>query len=231
MTIGIYRLLFSGTTKCYVGQSINIENRFRQHITSLISGTSNKKMLEAYTSFGLPKLDILSECTEAELDTLEIETIDIFDCVNNGFNMIATTTPSNTGEDHPRCTYSNEKIIEVAKLLSDTANKAKDISDKTGVSIFVVQDIANLKTHGWIKEHSPEIHAKLVVLKGTRKNPRTIQDRGTEYPLVISPSKVTYRITNLKRFCDEHTLDRSNFRRMLQGSYKSCAGWKVQTNG
>jgi hypothetical protein len=231
MTIGIYRLLFNGTTKCYVGQSINIEHRFRTHISSLLANTANIKMLEAYNSFGTPILDILCECTQNELTGMELEAISIFDCVNNGFNIISTATPNSSGEMHPRCIYSNEQILEVAKLLSDTANKAKDISDKTGVSFYVVQDIANLKTHGWIKEHNPIIYDKLVSLRGTRKNPKTIQDRGIQYPLVRSPSNTTHKITNLKKFCEEHNVDRSNFRRMLNGSYKSCQGWKVDIHG
>jgi len=231
MTIGIYRLIFEGTTSCYVGQSINIETRFRQHIASLVSGTCNIKMLDAYRSFGLPVLDILCECTESELDALEIDAIEIFDCVNNGFNMIATTTPSSSGEQHPRCIYSNEKILEVAKLLSISTNKAKDISDKTGVSFHVVQDIASLKAHGWIKDVNSELYDKLVSLKGARKNPKTVQDRGIEYPTVVCPKQNTYNITNLKVFCEEHSLDRSNFRRMLKGQSKICQGWKLLTNG
>ena len=231
MTIGIYRLIFEGTTSCYVGQSINIETRFRQHISSLVSGTCNSKMSEAYKCFGLPVLDVLCECIESELDSLEIEAIEIFDCVNNGFNMIANTTPSTSGEDHPRCSYSNQKLLEVAKLLSISTNKAKDVSDKTGVSFHVVQDIASLKTHGWIKDIDPEVYKKLVSLKGTRKNPKTLQDRGIEYPVVICPKQNTYKITNLKVFCEEHSLDRSNFRRMLKGQSKICQGWKLHTDG
>lgn len=54
MTIGIYRLCFNGTDQCYVGQSVNIEKRYKQHLSSFINNKANPKMMEAYIQYGNP---------------------------------------------------------------------------------------------------------------------------------------------------------------------------------
>jgi group I intron endonuclease len=230
MTIGIYRLVFTGTDKCYVGQSINIEARFKQHLSSLEKRKANYKLLEAYDAYGTPSLEVLCECSKQELNTLEEEAISIFNSVTNGFNIYesATDTPIYFGQDHPKSKYSNEQILFAAELLCNPTNKGKYISDKTGVSLYTIQDIASLDSHGWIKEANPEIYNKLVALKGTRKNPKTLSQRNTKYPPVISPDGQVYsNISNLKQFCEQHGLFRSNFRRVLLGKSSVCQGWKL----
>lgn len=226
MTIGIYRLVFKGTSQCYIGQSIQIEQRFKAHINSFKNKTCNPKLLNAYAYFGLPQLDILCECSEKELDCVEAEAIEIFDSVDNGFNIYrdANQTPKYYGENSPRCKFSNYQLITVAKLLANPNNKAKDIAEQLNVTLDVVQSIASLKCHGWIKEEIPEIYKTLVELKGTRKNPKA----ATYNISVISPTGIVYtNITNLKTFCELHQLDRANFRKLLKGKQKVCSGWKV----
>ena len=44
MTIGIYLLRFNGTHKVYVGQSINIEKRYTDHLYVLKRGLGTYKM-------------------------------------------------------------------------------------------------------------------------------------------------------------------------------------------
>ena len=234
VTSGIYKLNFLGTQQVYIGQSINIEHRFRQHINSLLNNTANFKMLKAFALHGLPSLEILCECTPDELDDLETEAIQIFNSVEQGLNIFytSTQTPQAYGEAHGCSLYTNEQIIAAATLLTNPSNKAKWISEKTGVSIDVIYDIARLKSHSWIKNVVPEIYNKIFELRGTRKNPKTLADRGTIYPPVQCPSGNVYKdICNLKQFCEQHNLSRSNFRRLLKGISKTCTGWKLAYNG
>lgn len=226
MTTGIYRLVFKNTNKCYIGQSINIEQRFKAHTNSLLKGTCNPKLFQAYNNFGLPDLDILCECSEKELDSLEAQAIEIFNSVEHGFNIYhdASQTPKYYGENSPRCNYTNEQLISAAKLLANPTNKAKDIAEQLDITLDVVQSIASLKCHGWLKEEIPETYEKLAQLRGTRKNPRTAIYNVS----VISPTGTVYTsITNLKTFCELHELDRTNFRKLLKGKQKVCSGWKV----
>lgn len=234
MTIGIYRLCFKGTDRCYIGQSTSIETRYRAHLNSFQTEKANPKMMDAYKKYGLPSLEILCECSTEELNDLEAEAIDVYNSVSNGYNIYssAENTPIYYGEKHPRAKYTNEKLLEVAYLLTDPINKAKDISEITGVALDTVQDIASLKVHGWMEKEDPEMYKKLISLKGTRKNPKGIAARGIVYPPVLSPSGNIYtNITNLSKFCEEHGLCRPNFRKVLLGKIKSSLGWKLVSNG
>ena len=234
MTIGIYRLCFNGTDRCYVGQSVNIEQRYRAHLNSFIIGKANPKMMEAYKLYGSPSLKIVCECSVRELNELEAEAIEVYNSVNNGFNIYAsaTDTPLYYGESHPRCKYTNKQILEVAQLLTDPDNKAFDISEITGIHIESVQSIASLKVHGWIEKEDPETYKKLVNLLGKRKNPKGIAARGIAYPPVMCPNGTVYtNIENLSKFCEQHNLCRPNFRKLLLGKIKSSLGWRLVSNG
>lgn len=233
MTIGIYRLCFSGTDSCYIGQSINIEKRYKQHLSSLVDGSATKKMLTAFSRFGLPRLEILCECSAEELDALEVEAISIFDSVNNGFNLLTSKTPNLCGEEHSRSKYKNTSIIEAAQLLTDPNNTFKQVSDLTGIAINTVRDIANLNCHGWLEEILPEIYKKLVSIKGTRNGIRkSAKSLNIEYPDVVSPSGQVYTsISNVRDFCRQHTLDQSHFLKLLKGIYKQHKGWRLAHNG
>lgn len=66
MTIGVYGIYDTNTEKClYVGQSINIENRFKEHVKKLKNKSHRNKdfvlwyELNGYSSM---RLDILEEC-------------------------------------------------------------------------------------------------------------------------------------------------------------------------
>lgn len=70
MTSGIYQLNFNDQA-FYVGQSINIEVRWKQHFDKFRKGTAAKKMQDAYNTYGLPDVSILLECHKDYLDMME----------------------------------------------------------------------------------------------------------------------------------------------------------------
>jgi hypothetical protein len=62
MTAGIYALWFGKCKKPYIGQSIGIEARIRNHIMRLRrSTTRNDKMQNAYNKYGELSWQILEE--------------------------------------------------------------------------------------------------------------------------------------------------------------------------
>ena len=137
MTIGIYRLNFPNTTKCYIGQSLDIESRFHTHLNKMRKQESSIKLNAAFLEYGEPTLEVLSECTPEELDEFETETIEIFDAVNNGFNRCSTPggKTSLVGEYHPMSTYTDTQIVEVLELLTqDDYIDISEIVDITKVS-------------------------------------------------------------------------------------------------
>jgi GIY-YIG catalytic domain len=70
MTCGIYQLTFPNSYM-YIGQSVNIENRWKQHRDKLETGKAAKPMQQAYNISGYPTGVILLECHEDHLDMME----------------------------------------------------------------------------------------------------------------------------------------------------------------
>lgn len=84
--IGIYKIENLINHKIYIGQSIHIERRWKEHCapsTSSVISTAIKKYGKENFSF-----QILEECLEEELDEKEIFYIEKFNCiVPNGYNV------------------------------------------------------------------------------------------------------------------------------------------------
>lgn len=208
MTIGIYRLKFKNTDKCYIGQSIQIETRYKQHINSMRKGIANPKLVLAYNTYGIPELDILCECLAEELNKTENEAIEIFNSVENGFNVnqFAEECPNLHGEQHGMAKHLNSQIIEVFHMLVTTDMSAENISNITNVTLDVVKDVSALKTHKWLEEEFPKEYTTLKSLKGTRNT----SFKQTEYSreslekaflLIVNSLHTSYReigtITNI----------------------------------
>jgi hypothetical protein len=70
MTCGIYQLTFSDGSS-YIGKSINIEERWNQHLQSMIKGTASKLMQAAYSKYGQPKTQITFVCHPHHIDLVE----------------------------------------------------------------------------------------------------------------------------------------------------------------
>ena len=70
MTSGVYELKFSSGDR-YIGKSIDIENRWRQHYDKFQKGTAAKAMQAAYNRYGCPTGSILLECHSDHIDIME----------------------------------------------------------------------------------------------------------------------------------------------------------------
>ena len=70
MTCGIYLLTFK-SGKLYIGQSVNIEQRWQQHFDKMMNGTAAKLMQAEFKNSGYPSTAILKECHKDHLDMME----------------------------------------------------------------------------------------------------------------------------------------------------------------
>ena len=88
--IGIYKITSNDTGKCYIGQSIDIETRWMQHITAAKYETDNNKFYNALRKYGYENFtyEIIEECEKAQeaLDERERYWIEYYDSYNNGYN-------------------------------------------------------------------------------------------------------------------------------------------------
>lgn len=78
--------------KVYIGQSRNIENRFKDHRTSLKRKPTDKRskspMYDDMRLYGLGvfEFEVLEECSLEQLDEREEHYISLYDAANNGYN-------------------------------------------------------------------------------------------------------------------------------------------------
>lgn len=234
MTIGIYKLVFTGTDAVYIGQSNNIELRYVSHCTSLRGGNASAKLQEAFDLYGLPTIEILIECTVDELDSLEEEAINIFDSTRKGLNTLSKFGHRSTlhGELCGNSKYSNELIIEVFMYLVTTDMKHSEIQEITGISRGALVDISSGVSHRWLEKEFPSEYAILLSKKLNRRKLSISKSKGgskllDKYPKVVSPGGVEYQVDILREFCRQHELNHGAFGQMLRGNVSQHKGWKI----
>ena len=91
---GIYGLYCLATGQWYVGQSVGVLRRLRQHMKCLITGNhENAKLQDAFTHHGVTafSMHILCMCPYEELNTKEHEHILAHDSLDNGMNLYLPT--------------------------------------------------------------------------------------------------------------------------------------------
>lgn len=233
MTTGIYKLIFKGTSKVYIGKGIDIEHRWANHKFKFINNTHTKKMTEAFVLYGMPYIEVLLECSPEDLNDNENEAIDIYNSVINGFNTLSTAedTPdgsSTPGELHGMSKHSNKEIIEAFNLLLNPLNTLKYISNKLNISYRIIAHISNGDSHTWLKSIYPSEYEVLLSLKGNRFSlSNSAIGRNLDYPSIISPQGIEYKIEHLTNFAKEHSLDASTLSKVLRKRNKTHKGWKL----
>lgn len=231
MTVGIYALLFDTYDPFYIGQSINVEKRYKEHLYSLSKGNSNKKLLYAYENYGKPELIVLEECSVTSLDGREAYYISSLDAVNSGLNEWPGAVGVCRGSKHPNARYTDEQILAVIKLLTaDTIIPFAEIKIKTGVSLSNIQNISSGRVGAHLKEIIPVEYSILEARKGNRMpSACSARGRGRVYPPIVSPSgEIYYNIDNVTKFADEHGLNMSHVCGVLNGIRKSHKGWRLK---
>lgn len=70
MTSGIYQLTFPDGRR-YIGKSINVEERWAQHVDKMQKGTAAKNMQEAWNKFLTFDSEVIFECHPDHIDIME----------------------------------------------------------------------------------------------------------------------------------------------------------------
>lgn len=233
MTIGIYALKFSEQV-LYIGQSKNIEKRFKEHKYLINIDKHTNKILTAYYTYGTPTLSILCICSETNLNMYEDIYIKYYDSYNAGLNTLENSTdmpkPDNRGMNHGLSKYTYNQIVGVFNLLiALPIIKYTEISSITEVGYQTVGNIAALTEHTWLKTEFPDKYKVLEKLKGTRNKNRevnTAEMQGKKYPDVLSPKGIVYtNITNVSKFMREHRITSCRFYDLLNGKASKIMGW------
>lgn len=130
MTSGIYQLNFNNQA-FYVGQSQNMEVRWKQHADKFNKHKAAEKMQEAYNRYGMPTASILIRCHKDYLDTLENYYIAIQKQYPNCLNTSAPAPDPNVDYqwliDNPYILeYSAINMMGTVVMLSEQKRTLKD---------------------------------------------------------------------------------------------------------
>lgn len=87
--IGIYKISNSCNSNIYIGQSIDIERRWSQHLYEALHPRNNNLLYNAMRKYGIENfyLEVIEECLVQELDDREIYWISYYNSFHNGYNM------------------------------------------------------------------------------------------------------------------------------------------------
>lgn len=82
---GIYKILNKINNKCYIGQSIHIEQRWKEHLR----GKGNKPLLQDIQQYGIENFsfEIIELCEQKELDEREKYWINYYNSDETGYNV------------------------------------------------------------------------------------------------------------------------------------------------
>ena len=142
MTCGIYKIQNKIDGKAYIGQSINIERRWKEHKKCIygISEGYNYPIYKAIRLYGLENFDweIIEECSKEELDDKEKFYIKEYNCVIPfGYNQ---TFGGQDNFTHPmKLTY--DKVIEIKRALKETKETGRSLAKRYGVTKDTITSI------------------------------------------------------------------------------------------
>lgn len=137
--IGIYKITNNITNNEYVGQSVNIEKRWKDHKKEAFNENSHcyeYPLYKAIRKYGIENFTfvILEECLVSELNEKEKYWIKYYDTFFNGYNQTM-------GGDGSGNSINKEKIIGIIHDLETTQMFHKEIAEKWDISIEMVQGI------------------------------------------------------------------------------------------
>ena len=137
---GIYKIENKINGLCYVGQSIHVHARWREHIN--ISTFKNKKsydypLYQDFRQYGIENFDfsILEECKREELNQKEIFYITKYDAYNNGYNQ------TKGGQSPTTNKLTDKEVAEIYNLLANSSMTQNEIANKYNSSIATISTI------------------------------------------------------------------------------------------
>ena len=117
---GIYKVTNKINGKVYIGQSVDIGRRWRQHMTA----EDDIYFHKAIQKYGVDNFiwEVIEKCKKSELDERESYWIEYYDSFNKGYNCTKGGDGVGIGEDHPRWKGGPEHKKEYKKQYYE-ANK------------------------------------------------------------------------------------------------------------
>lgn len=139
---GIYKITNKINGKCYIGQSINIQERWKHHRSYPIK-KSYYPLYKAFEKYDINNFlfEVIEECSIEELNEKEIYWINFYDSYYHGYNQ--TKGGSTAGHI---VKISDEDLEIIYDLLQNTSILQNDIASMFGVGADTISEINHGKT-------------------------------------------------------------------------------------
>ena len=175
MTCGIYALVFEGTDKLYIGQSIRIEVRYAEHKRSMKEGTTSIKLRKAYKDYGVPTLEVLHICIPEDLEAQEVYYTNLFNSIDDGFNTILGSPRYGTLRCVGRSKHGEEAIVSAMTSLLNPLVSIDTVAANSGISKRTLQGVVSGLRHPSILAKYPELLTQVLDARKTySKNKREV---------------------------------------------------------
>jgi group I intron endonuclease len=161
MKIGIYKIT-SPTNRIYIGQSIDIDRRFRFYKN--INCKGQPLLYKSLLKYGPDKhlFEIIELCDFSELNIKERFWQDYYDVLNGGLNCNLTET-----------NILPKKHSEETKLKISNSNKGKTFSEETKLKLSKIKKETTLGSNNnfYNKKHSEKSLILMAKIKSGANNP------------------------------------------------------------
>ena len=173
MSMGIYKITNKINNKVYIGQSVDIERRWRQHKNSSL----DYPLYQAFRKYGIDnfQFEILEECKRSELNDKEIYYIKLYNSCVDGYNQ----TLENGCYGHP-IVFTIDSLEELFDALLNSDIQKEELASLYECSERTIRDI-----NRGISWHRDDINYPI--------RPYWIGKDGKKYPCIINdinPNKI-----------------------------------------
>lgn len=232
MTIGIYALYWEEQDLIYVGQSQNIEKRYKEHLSKMRRKIhTNYRVQEVFEKYGEPVLHILEICDISVLNELEILWTKELDSLNPaiGLNIIEAGCVG-FGTNSNNSKWSKVQILRVLRYLSHSPYYTyEEIAEFTKTNTHLVRDICIGKSHLWLKDIYPYNYSRIklgIEYRNSLGYYNRIYQR--DNPVIVSPEHKEYEVLNIREFAKKHNLYNTHLGDVIRGRRKSHKGWTLK---
>lgn len=132
---GIYKITNNINNKCYIGKSVSIEQRWKEHLSAYNwEREKNKPLYLAFQKYGIENFsfEILEECENIRqlLNEKEQFWINYYDSTNQtkGYNITPGGDGHGGGEAHPNHKITKEDVIDIRTRYANKERK-KDVEE------------------------------------------------------------------------------------------------------
>lgn len=148
--MGIYKFQNKINGKVYIGQSIQLEQRYKSHLNN--HNNENLKDYQTkfyralrkygFDNFSYEILELSENFTKEELNEKEEYWISYYDSFKNGYNSNnGGDRVTNCAEEHPMAELTNSQVLEIKEKLKNTEITQYDLAKEYNISQSIISQI------------------------------------------------------------------------------------------